>query len=605
MRTDRFPVSAFCAALLASLSLAWFSDTATAQSRDLGGHVTAVVSVAFSLDGRRALTTSVAGTGRLVTLETGDATETPFDHEGRVTSAALGPDGTTAITGGTDGTLRHWDMAKGTELGRLPPQAYRITAVAISPDGTQALFGNNKGVAWLVDLASMTEVKSFDGHGDRLTAVAFTPDGDSVLTTSADTTARIWDKDSGTEVKRLASGGAAVLSVAISPDGTRAVTGDWDGGLYLWDLALGEIIHTIKVGDGAVRSISFGPDGKTILSGAWNGTARLWDSSTGALVQSFHGHEGPVEAVAFSPDGHHVLTGSRDTTVRLWSVDQDLWPNPPLTLMSLAPTPPPGPERRALSRPDTLILAIGNRTYAEAPAVEFAQNDAEAMARLLQTLLGVPEENVIVETNLTSVGMARTFGTEQVPEGRLQRRARFVNEVIVFYSGHGVPVFREEGLPSGYLLPVDVPAAEPQLGAYPLDLLVRKLEDLPVDRVTVLLDACFSGLSNQGSLVPGVSGAFGVAVAMPQEKARVSVLTATDFQTPQFAHWMPNKEHGAFSWFLLEGLQGAADSDADGRVHLSELRTFVDKSLAMQDLRQTPSLMPGSADSVLAEFVIE
>jgi hypothetical protein len=361
--------------------------------------------------------------------------------------------------------------------------------------------------------------------------------------------------------------------------------------------------------DAAIRAVAFSPDGSLVLTGEWNKVAWLWNAETGSEIQSYTGHEASIDAVAFSPDGRLVLTGSWDSTARIWSVPQSLWPDLPEVAVVASPVGAPvrdpvTPRAVPVLRPDMLVLVIGNRTYAEAPPVAYAHNDAEAFASYFQRTLGVPKENVIVELDLNSIGMNRLFGTEDVPDGRLARRARFVDEILVFYSGHGVPVFRSEGLPMGYLLPVDVPAAEPGFGAYPLDLLIHQLEDLPVNKVTLLLDACFSGLSTQGSLVPGVSGAFGVAIAPPQERAKVSVLTATDFRSPQFAHWLDDKEHGAFSWFMLEGLKGAADDDGDGRIHLTELRDYVDEALAQRDFRQSPSLMPGSEDSVLTEFSV-
>ncbi len=581
------------------------------DARILQGHEGAVKSVAFSPDGTQILTGSWDWSAQLWDVATGRVIRGFEGHDERVTSVAFGPDGRHVLTGSIDGTMRLWETSTGAELYQFNRADERITAVAVSPSGRHVLAATNQGVAHLWDVASRRALRQFIGHSDALTALAFSPDGTKILTGSADATARIWDAATGRELQILKGHGASVLAVAFSPDGAQALTGSWDGTTRLWSTATGEQKRLFPGHGSSVRSVAFGLDGKTILTGDWNNTAWLCDTANGEVLQSFSGHEAAVDAVAYSPDGRHILTGSWDSSARLWPLPSGLWPqeNSPVTttpdpgsvtastppLTSLPPTP-----ARPL-RDDILVLVIGNRTYAEAPPVDYAHNDANAFAALFQDMLGVVPENVLIEKDLTSIGMARYFGTDDLPEGKLYRRARFVDEIIVFYSGHGVPMFRSEGLPIGYLLPVDVPAAEPGFGAYPLDMLIRRLEDLPVERVTVLLDACFSGLSNQGSLVPGVSGAFGVAIAAPVEKAKVSVLTATDFQSPQFAHWLPDKQHGAFSWFALEGLRGKADQDADGRVLLSELRHYIDKGLALADLRQSPSLMPGSEDAVLAE----
>lgn len=611
---ERFGQNLVHAAALAFLVFwagAACAQTEQTTARVLEGHQGAIKSVAFSPDGTQVLTGSWDWSAQLWDVASGREIIGFEGHDERVTSVAFSPDGARVLTGSMDGTMRMWDAVSGAQLQQFDSKADRITAVAFSPSGRHALAATNHGMARLWDVASGREIRQFEGHSDALTSVAFSTDGTRILTGSADTTARIWDTATGQQVQVLTGHDAAVLSVDFSPDGATALTGSWDSTTRLWDVATGQQTRVFPGHGASIRSVAFGRDGKTILTGDWNNTAWICDVETGKPIQSFSGHEASVDAVAYSPDGRQILTGSWDLTARLWSLPQSLWPDlpdmPAPQLATSRPAAPPAPAPVPTAPPvplrdDVLVLVIGNRTYAEAPPVEYAHNDAVAFAELFQDMLGVVPENILIETDLNSIGMARYFGTDDLPEGKLFRRARFVDEIIVFYSGHGVPVFRSEGLPIGYLLPVDVPAAEPGFGAYPLDMLIRRLENLPVARVTVLLDACFSGLSSQGSLVPGVSGAFGVAIAAPIEKAKVSVLTATDFQSPQFAHWLPEKQHGAFSWFALEGLRGKADKDADGQIYLSELRNYIDKGLALSDLRQSPSLLPGSADSVLTEI---
>lgn len=583
--------------------------TANAEesSAILSGHQGAVETAVFSPDGVHVLTGSADWSAELWEVSTARSLAILEGHQHRVSAVAFSPDGTRAVTASADGTARLWDLSTAEELLRLEQTGERFTSIAYSPNGRQAVIGVNDGTARLWDLRSGAELRQFTGHTDGVTSLALSRDGSRLLTGSTDKTARLWDVASGQELRRFEGHEALILSVAFAPDGTRILTGSWDKTARIWDSDSGKELLRLSGHDAAIRAVAFSPDGALALTGEWNRTAWLWDARTGLEIQSYTGHEASIDAVAFSPDGRLILTGSWDSTARLWPVPETLWPDLQTAdpVVAAPPATMQPPRRIAVARPKMLVLVIGNRTYDEAPPVAYAHNDAEAIARYFQQTLGVPEENVIVELDLNSIGMNRLFGTQDVPEGRLARRARFVDEILVFYSGHGVPVFRSEGLPMGYLLPTDVPAAEPGFGAYPLDLLIRQLEALPVDRVTLMMDACFSGLSTQGSLVPGVSGAFGVAVAPPQEKAKVSVLTATDFRSPQFAHWLDDKQHGAFSWFLLEGLKGAADGDADGRIHLSELRDYVDESLAQRDFRQSPSLMPGSEDSVMTEFTME
>lgn len=569
----------------------------------LEGHEGAVDAAVFSPDGVHVLTGSADWYAALWEASSGRELLLLEGHEQRVSGVGFSPDGTRAVTASADGTMRLWDLADGSEVLKISRPGQRFTSVAYSPNGRQAITGGNDGKARLWDLRNGAELRTIDAHDVSITSLALSKDGRRLLTGSTDRSARLWDMANGQELQRFEGHTALILSVGFSPDGSRVITGSWDQTARIWDAETGKEVMQLPGHEAAVRAVAFSPDGRLALTGEWGNTAYLWDTETGEELYALTGHEASIDAVAFAPDGRSVLTASWDRTVRLWSLDASLWSDAPAPAQDVAKLPPPPKAPRVpVAHPDMLVLVIGNRTYDEAPPVSFAHNDADAMARYFRDTLGVPVENIIIEKDLTSIGMARLFGTKEVPEGRLARRARFVDEILVFYSGHGVPVFHEEGLPNGYLLPVDVPAAEPGFGAYPLDLLIQQLEALPVKRVTLLLDACFSGLSTQGSLVPNVSGAFGVAIAPPEEKAKVSVLTATDFRTPQFAHWLEDKKHGAFSYFALEGLRGAADRDGDGRVLLSELRDYVDEALARSNFRQTPSLMPGSEDPVMMEY---
>ena len=147
----------------------------------------------------------------------------------------------------------------------------------------------------------------------------------------------------------------------------------------------------------------------------------------------------------------------------------------------------------AAANPDGVAVIIGNRDYqGRIPRVDYADRDREAVKRYVLDVLGYDPDNIIDLVNATKAQMEATFGNERDHKGRLWSYLdpRGGSDVVVFYSGHGVPGQRDG---RGYLLPVDADPDQAEINGYPVDLLYRNLAKLKARSKTVLLDACFSG----------------------------------------------------------------------------------------------------------------
>jgi WD40 repeat protein len=279
-----------------------------------------VWSVAISSDGYSALTGGLDGTARLWDLATGQPKGRPLKHDDAVVAVAFSPDGTTALTGSHDNTARLWDLATGLPKGPFLRHTDRVLAVAFSPDGTTALIGSRDGIVGQWDLFSGLPKGPPLKHDDAVVSVAIGPDGRTALIGSRDKTARLWDLASGHPKGLPLKHGESVVSVAISPDGRTALTGSWDKTARLWDVATGLPKGPPLQHDATVNAAAFSSDGRSMMTGSDDKMARLWDLATGLPKGPALKHLKWVETIVFSPDGRSVLTGSVDRTARLWDL---------------------------------------------------------------------------------------------------------------------------------------------------------------------------------------------------------------------------------------------------------------------------------------------
>ena len=260
----------------------------------------------------------------------------------------------------------------------------------------------------------------------------------------------------------------------------------------------------------------------------------------------------------------------------------------------------------AAENKDAVAVIIGNKNYSgSVPNVDFAHNDADAMKRFVIDVLGFREGNIIELLDATQAQMASAFGNESSHEAKLWSWVKQgKSDVVVFYSGHGVPGLRDQ---RGYLLPVDADPDTPEFNGYPMDLLYANLAKLKARSVTVYLDACFSGESPKGRLTRAASS-IGLSHVPEKTNAGITVLTAA--QGDQLASWDEEAKHGLFTRYLLEGLYGAADGadygNGDGAVTLAEVRNYLDDEMTYAArrtyLREQQATIRGDEGSVLASL---
>lgn len=262
-------------------------------------------------------------------------------------------------------------------------------------------------------------------------------------------------------------------------------------------------------------------------------------------------------------------------------------------------------------------LLVGINEYDAFPDLKGCENDARLLKQILISSFGFAEENV-------RVLLTREATVDNIIKGFtdfLAMKSKPGDWIVFSFSGHGSQVRDrngdEEDGKDEILLGRDTQynAGGPYISD---DQINELLAQLPGRTVLVLLDCCNSGTGTRG-LVPGIRGlrpetddfrVRGVNMlpetrdATPPspdpnsgwdatESAQSILLAAaqanqqamdTTFSTPAGER----RSQGAFTKYLVEGLQGPADRDRSGKITLDEAQEYATRALKDNGFKQDP-----------------
>ena len=142
-------------------------------------------------------------------------------------------------------------------------------------------------------------------------------------------------------------------------------------------------------------------------------------------------------------------------------------------------------------------LLVGIETYQQSGinSLPGCTNDAELMRRALTDTFGFPAENIEIVLNSQA-----TFRGIEAAFWRLSGLAQPGDVVTFYYSGHGTHVPDDNGDEADgvdeALCPTDISRANPDSWLRD-DTLAEWLAQLRTEKVTVILDSCFSGTATR------------------------------------------------------------------------------------------------------------
>lgn len=213
------------------------------------GHKDAIVSIAYSSDGRYIATGDSQGIVVIWNRADRSVVRRIKTHSGEVHFMVFIPGKNELATAGDDGAVRLWG-ATGTEAlaTLLEPSDTSVTGMICSSDG-QVLYAALEDMTikgWTVPLRRLRGTLEFNNR--------------------------------------------IINSIALSPDGDFMAIAEEDESIRLWDIHEGKTSWKAELDD-SVTQLSFSPNGKRLYSTGGDNWIREWDTATGHLVRKFGGVE--------------------------------------------------------------------------------------------------------------------------------------------------------------------------------------------------------------------------------------------------------------------------------------------------------------------------
>lgn len=249
------------------------------------------------------------------------------------------------------------------------------------------------------------------------------------------------------------------------------------------------------------------------------------------------------------------------------------------------------------SKPDAVALIIGVEDYGRLPPAQFAARDARSFRDFAINAMGIPAARV----RLLVDGEARGLDVQKALDNWLAPLVRDgATDVYVFFSGHGLA--SEDGR-NLYLLPQDGDRTLLAKSAIDRRAVIESVLKAGAKSLTLFLDTCYSGgTRGDDTLIADARPA--LLIAKDGEVPAPAALLAAA-QGDQLSSSFPQARHGLYSYYLMRGLMGEADSNGDHTITLGEMNGFLQTNIrreASRRGRQQSPVLVGDGERVLMSW---
>ncbi len=519
-------------------------------------------------------------------------------HKDLISSLVFSANDRFVIGGGYKGDVFVWNIETGVLAYQLKGHKRKINSIDVSNSGVIASGSADKRVIFW-DLESGKTIQSPNPLKGEITSLNFSDDGTKLVSGSKDGGINLWDGKNGALIKSMQDtdkNAGAIQNLTISPDGRVIHAANSNGKITVWNTSTGLKTNEFTTLNDDVFDMRHSPDGRYIAISIGEEGFQILNAETGTTVYKNEKFKDKVYSLAFSSDGRYLINCDFGSKLYHWDISPLGIPgmlalmkqekmdkekkSGPATSNQVVDTRPKSdvdidiPQRCTLPNKNRYALIIGNEDYkshqmglSNESNVDFAINDATSFRNYARGVFCVTDENIIFLTDARAVEMHRAI--EKI--NLLVELANGNAEVIFYFAGHGFP---DEVTKEAYIMPVDVSGNDLRF-AIKVKELYSKLTEHPHKRVTVFLDACFTG----GARNQGLLAARAVRVK-PKEDALLGNLVVFSASSEQESS-LPYKDqhHGIFTYHLLKKLK-----ESNGMVTYGDLSDYVTTEVARRSI---------------------
>lgn len=248
----------------------------------------------------------------------------------------------------------------------------------------------------------------------------------------------------------------------------------------------------------------------------------------------------------------------------------------------------------AAQKPNLFLVTIGINNYQSLkPGLHYSRVDADAIVKFFKTQEGKIYDRVypivLYDNNATKAKILEA----------IKQPARAQDMMIIYFAGHGIGIERKY-----YFLPYETPSWDnaiiKQYGVSNDDITTPLVQN-EARKQLLLLDTCESG-----TLVVAMRGGGSEERAVDQLNKTTGAHIISAANEAQGAGETRDLGHGFFTYALLEGLSGKADSNKNGVIEIFELLPFVSSEVkeiaAKYKVEQQPLVRMSGEDFPVAVY---